>query len=154
MATMFALAWFCYLPIVALHAGAWAGLFNIVRSVVGIVGAIVAIAVVRSGARIAGQSMIPLGVTLLTIYLADWGLRVTEYVDADPGFGIARASWQVVIATPVAAAIKLVGNGSIALAAAEIYWTLAMPAVQAIGLIGVGVAWTGAGTKSDASSGQ
>jgi len=120
--------WLLFTLIVLFVESVWSGLPNVLRSVVGIAGLIVAV-LCFFAIRAWITASLSIASALLLVYVVDWASRIAEYVDADPNAG-ALGAIGIVWTTPFRVAAKMLNEGSLLSASIELYWTVGMPMLQ------------------------
>lgn len=122
--------WVAFALIVILFDPVWSGFSNVVKSVIGLLGALISTLLLLRGRSWIPTSLV-LAVLLIVVYVSDWAARVADYVSADPEFGVVGAVGTI-LAIPIRSAWKLAADESAIRAVAELYWTTGMPLLQLV----------------------
>lgn len=130
---LMAASWVAFVLIVVTVDSVWSGLFHVLRSAIGLVGLLVVIPLVFLN-RLRTSALAFLISLLLVVYLADWALRIRDYMSVDVELGLLR-SVGLVLSTPLRVSWRLAGDGQLLRALVESYWLSVMPLLQVVFLL-------------------
>jgi hypothetical protein len=126
---LYAASWIAFALVALLYNPVWVGTPNLVKCVIGLLGAVLIVLALFLGHRWLLYAFYAALGLLLATYAIELVLRTSSYMSVDPNFGLAKTVW-LKLSTLYLAPMKLASEGSILPAAVELYWTLGMPALQ------------------------